>query len=330
MKKGILKNLALFFVSMLLILIFLEASARISYPLYSDYNTEMWRYASQIKMSSDLPNLSHVHRPYSKGDFYGTDVLINSDGFRDYEYSVQKENSTYRILLLGDSVTFGWGVKFNDTFAKRLEMRLNAEKPSKKYSKYEIINTGVGNYNTVMESTTLKYKGLKYSPDLVILNYYINDAEPVPKKPFELLRYSYAYAFLWSKYQNAKVLFLKGFDYKIYYHNLYKGENPGRNKAEAALKDVIDMAKKNKAKILIVVYPEFHNFKNYEFNETTAFVSEISSSKNAPVLDLLPYYVNYEPSSVWVSFEDVHPNSLGHEIAANAIYEKLIKLKLIS
>ena len=39
-----------------------------------------------------------------------------------------------------------------------------------------------GNYNTTQEVNLLIDKGLKYQPDQVVLFYFINDAEPVPKK----------------------------------------------------------------------------------------------------------------------------------------------------
>lgn len=330
MSKEMLKNISMLLVTLSIILVLFELAAKISYPFYANYNTEMWRYSSEIKEVSKHHGLSHEHKPYSKGYFYGTDVSINSDGFRDYEYVIKKDNSTFRSLLLGDSITFGWGVKFNETFAKLLEKRLNEDKHFNKYSKYDVINTGVGNYNTAMELVILNEKGLKYKPDLIILNYYINDVELSPQKPrLGILRYLYSYAFLWDKYQNAKVLFLKGNDYGTYYHKLYEGNFDGKENAKNALYQIIDIAKKNKIKILIVIYPEFHNFKNYEFDEVTRFVSDIAKSKNVSVLDLLPYYRNYKPEPIWVSFEDVHPNALGHQVAADAIYEKLINEGLL-
>src|SRR2546430_1564409 len=48
-------------------------------------------------------------------------VKINSLGMRDREYSVEKPKGTYRILVLGDSYTFGSGVQADETYAKLLE-----------------------------------------------------------------------------------------------------------------------------------------------------------------------------------------------------------------
>lgn len=50
--------------------------------------------------------------------------VVNSLGFRDREFSVQR-NSQYRILAIGDSFTFGWGLNIEDTWVKQLEVQLH-------------------------------------------------------------------------------------------------------------------------------------------------------------------------------------------------------------
>ena len=141
-----------------ILILFLEVVARIIYPFYSNYNTEMVRYTTMVKQVSDNPKLSHEHRPNSSARLYGVNIEVNSDGFRDNEYSVKKDKNTFRILALGDSITFGWGVEFNHTFSEILEQRLNKIKPLKKYKKYEVINAGIGNYNIAMKLALLKKK----------------------------------------------------------------------------------------------------------------------------------------------------------------------------
>ncbi|OGL54617.1 MAG: hypothetical protein A3G31_12105 [Candidatus Schekmanbacteria bacterium RIFCSPLOWO2_12_FULL_38_15] len=93
----------------------------------------------------------------------------NSLGFRDYEYGGKKGN-TFRILVLGDSFTFGAGVEFEDTFVKQLESILGEKNDGKKY---EVINAGVMGYGTDQEYYYLKEWGFKLKPDLVIVAFYI-------------------------------------------------------------------------------------------------------------------------------------------------------------
>lgn len=328
--KPILKNIFFLMVVCIFLILLFEIGARLTYPFYSDYNTEMWRYAKELKKSSNNPLLSHEHIPNSEASLYGTHIKINSDGFRDYEHLIKKEDNTFRILAVGDSITLGWSVKFDNIFTKLLEKKLNNEKPFKDYKNYEVINTGIGNYNTLMELVILKEKCLKYNPDLILLEYYINDAEVIPKKPFILLKYFYSYAFLWAKFQNIKAQFIKGYDYETYYKNLYKEGSIGRKDAKNALLEIISISKEKNIPLVIVIFPEFHNFKDYQFSEVTDFVFEVADSqKDVYILDLLPFYQDYQPESVWVSFEDAHPNDLGNKIAAEAIYQMLINQKLM-
>jgi hypothetical protein len=99
-------------------------------------------------------------------------VTINSEGFRDKSYDIEKDDDTVRIIGLGDSFMFGHAVPDGKEYLTFLENRLNMEQP---HMKWEAVNTAVSGYNTVMELATLKEKGLKYKPDIVILGYVAND-----------------------------------------------------------------------------------------------------------------------------------------------------------
>ena len=74
-------------------------------------------------------------KPGYKGVYYGHPIEINSDGFRDYEYSLDKPEGVYRIALFGDSMCFGQGLALEDIYAKVLERILNTN------SSYNTINS---------------------------------------------------------------------------------------------------------------------------------------------------------------------------------------------
>jgi len=91
--------------------------------------------------------------------------LVSDQGFRDRHYD-KKEDSTYRILCLGDSSTMGTGAYLKETYAKVLE-RLLAEQNLNK--RIEVINAGTGGYGVWQERIMLEEKGLALEPDMVIL-----------------------------------------------------------------------------------------------------------------------------------------------------------------
>ena len=117
------------------------------------------------------PILDHSFIPNSTGKLgskeFRTTYKINSMGFRDYEYALNKPDNVERILILGDSFIEGYGVNIDDTCVKILERKLN-QRGGSRYT-YEVINCGILSYSPTLEYLQLKEKGLCLNPDTVIL-----------------------------------------------------------------------------------------------------------------------------------------------------------------
>jgi hypothetical protein len=153
---------------------------------------------------SRYAGIVYEFRPNVRGRFMGVPVLINSQGLHDNEYSRRKEPGTFRIVGVGDSSLFGWGVPFEDAGLKVLERRLNEQSRGQKF---EVINFGVPGYNTAMEAETFVRRCLEYSPDLVLLNFNTNDYD-VPEfmlRPSDpaTLRKSYLFDLVYSVYEGV-------------------------------------------------------------------------------------------------------------------------------
>ena len=69
-----------------------------------------------------------------------------------------------RILVLGDSVTFGWGVSQGETFSDQMEPLLQEQTGAR----WQVINAGVNGYNSEQEAIYLRTEGMRYSPDHVL------------------------------------------------------------------------------------------------------------------------------------------------------------------
>ncbi|MCG8589588.1 MAG: tetratricopeptide repeat protein [Proteobacteria bacterium] len=105
---------------------------------------------------------------------------INAHGQRDVERQYARTAGVRRIALLGDSLVEGHGVReIEDIFSQQLE-RTWAD------GEVEVLNFGVSGYNTRAEIETLRTKGLKYNPDLVILVFAKNDFDDFLREAFEL------------------------------------------------------------------------------------------------------------------------------------------------
>ena len=110
---------------------------------------------------------------------YDERIFINSLGFRDYEFPKEKPAGTYRILLVGDSLTFGAGVNVEKTFAKQVETLL-LKTPPVQGKHFEVFNLGCGSYNGGQNYLMIKDIASALSPDMVILVHSATDAMEWP------------------------------------------------------------------------------------------------------------------------------------------------------
>ena len=107
------------------------------------------------------------------GWFAGVPVHINSLELRDpREYALEKKPNTFRILVLGDSITFGHGSVYENTYPYLLEQRLKTWKPD---IDWQVWNAAVPGYNTSQELAHLLDVGDRYQPDLVVVGFFEND-----------------------------------------------------------------------------------------------------------------------------------------------------------
>jgi lysophospholipase L1-like esterase len=289
------------------------------------FDLEMWKYARDIKVVSPDPLIGHQHRPHGKARVMGVDLVTNSHGLRDYEYRYERTPDTLRILMLGDSFTEGWGVSLADTFVKRVE-RLFA----KDGTKAEVINTGVGNWNTIQEVEYFLTEGFKYRPDIVVLNFTFNDAEPVPpdKPPGFFMRHCYSCVFLIGRIDTLMREISERRNWVDYYLGLYDhGKAAGWLAAKAYLQKLADYCKSHGIRLLVANFPELHDVKHYRFQEITDLVKQAADQNNVAFIDLLDSVKNEDSSSLWVTPPDPHPNSLADKLFADALYQKLRTLR---
>jgi hypothetical protein len=129
------------------------------------------------------PDLIHRLKPNQHAFTHSFPVETNSYGLRNGELSLQPSPNTLRILCVGDSLTFGNGVRSQDTYPKQLETLLNSDRQKK----YEVINAGVPAYDTWQEIAYLKRYGWQFKPNLVIIGFYANDIVPRPKNIPEIV-----------------------------------------------------------------------------------------------------------------------------------------------
>jgi GDSL-like lipase/acylhydrolase family protein len=100
----------------------------------------------------------------------GASVHTNAYGFRGPEWAVPKTPGAVRVMVLGDSLSFGNLVAYDETFAARLHQALRTRDPAA-----EVVLAASGGWDTAQELAFLEVEGLGYQPDIVVLGFFFND-----------------------------------------------------------------------------------------------------------------------------------------------------------
>ena len=327
MKRKILSNLLATLIGVVVAVLCMEVAVRAFFDDGKQFDLEMWKYALEVKGISSDPLIGHYHRPNRQAFLMGVQFDTNSKGLRDREFSYEKPPGRLRIMMLGDSFTVGWGAKFDETFPKRIE-RMYADRGIQA----EAINTGVGNYNTIQEVEYYLREGYKYNPDIVVLNFTFNDAEPVPvsSPPPTILRICYSCIFVEGRIDSVlRELFVKK-DWADYYLGLYgdDGQAKGWLDAKAYIAKLAAFTKAHGTKLLIASMPELHDVQHYRLQRITDLLHEAADENDVPFVDLLPYVQGVPSPELWVTPPDPHPNGLAHKLFAEGIFDALEKLSV--
>ena len=169
--RNLLATLTITAISAIVSLVILEIFLRIFHPLpLSPLEMHVFRLKSSEYYQKDAelrwrPRKS-IYGRHDKAGSFSTTFRTNSEGFRDKEYELEKPKEICRIIAIGDSFTWGYGVNDHEIYTERLEEML---------PKTEVINLGVTAYSLQQEILYFKREGLKYAPDIVILGFCLND-----------------------------------------------------------------------------------------------------------------------------------------------------------
>lgn len=168
LKKQYIINILISLVTIILIFCVGELILRVIFPLPK--NTGHLRRSEwnrDYRKSVFIPNTEVIDS--------GVPTKINSLGLKNKEIDLHKAENILRILVFGDSFTYGAGLLINDTLSSQLERRLNMD--NNDFIEIQVINFGVSGMNTFQEVMyTLNY-GLRFNPDIIMIVWIHNDME---------------------------------------------------------------------------------------------------------------------------------------------------------
>lgn len=292
---------------------------------------------------SNNANLFYELLPNVRVKWNNSIVVTDPSGyFRISEVQKEPVLPDIKVALVGDSTAFGWKVNYEETYGEILRKKLE----DYTHKSISLRNYSVPGYNSHQILTTLKERVLEWNPDLIILHYDHNDADPIKQKPPNYIAPTYGENFL----KSALVKFVMR-RYR-YFINLkltsvpsdqennpekilgnYRYAGPMFDKHINNLEKIIDIARKRDIPVICYVFNNFVTFaKNKEKDKTFTLLHKplgkkltsmgymvIDSYEHGQRIFVENNWGDWKPT--WCSARDAHPNQLGHQIIADIIFK---------
>ena len=254
----------------------------------------------------------------------------NAHGLRDRDRP-SKVPGTKRVLVMGDSYTWGYAVAEDEAYPQVAE-RLLAERGR---ADIEVLNGAVPDYNSRQERVLLEKLMSIYQPDAAFLAYVVNDAEPstaMPTPPEEVYRHSHS----WFLTELAERVNRKVFRQRLlpsakdnvgssYLDGFEEGSVKWKDSREA-IREMRDLCAAAGKPFAILMMPDFTQpfDEKYELHKIHDAVASWGRELNVPVFDLLTLLFHGEDHTKWMIEWDGHPNAAAHQRIAAFLVDKIL------
>lgn len=154
---------------------------KVSFPIFMVLIT----FASIVALLYGFEFFSNPYRGmpangWIEGEHYTWGHLVknNQYGFRERNFDSPKPAGMYRIMVLGDSLTWGAGLAPEERYTAIAENLLNKTFDD---GKFEILNFGISGGPTIRERDILQQYQDIVDPDLIVVGFCLNDPQPRPQ-----------------------------------------------------------------------------------------------------------------------------------------------------
>ncbi|HEX2898006.1 MAG TPA: SGNH/GDSL hydrolase family protein [candidate division Zixibacteria bacterium] len=268
--------------------------------------------------------------------FEGRTYRLNFMGLRGSDFEIKKNRP--RIIALGNSCTFGWGVEESEIFTALMQNQLD---------KYEVINAGVPGYSSFQGKIFYESKITGLKPDILLILFAWNDqwlaANDIPDKnqkfPPELVIKTQNLLNHFHSYRLLKRILLSSLEKDP--DSLFNRKEPvsrvGLDDFYQNLKSICTEAKTNGTTPILLTSPapslekyfvpgstsSLHSYHD-KYNET---IRQLAEDENIEIVDLASEFDRHNGLFDDADYDPIHFNVLGHDLAAFLITRKINSLK---
>jgi hypothetical protein len=264
-------------------------------------------------------------------DYLGPDgrivYEINQYGMRGPAVPTAEAGGAYRVICLGDSITFGEGVRYPDTYPAQLQKLLTQTMPDRRV---EVINAGVQAYGTKEEAAFYLLQCAPFRPDAVVLGFFLNDAidfsetirqNEAMTKNLQIsifARVSRICEIIERRWQTARIQ-------HDYFDSIRRSfSSPAWTECKQVLAGMVRVSREDRFRFVVVVFPVLWQLdEGYPFRDLHAEVLRACREAGCECIDLLDVFQGRPAEGLWVHPTDQHPNEIAHHLAAEAVARRL-------
>jgi hypothetical protein len=292
-----------------------EVILRIVGPGYYQFNNRSHEYFSNPRGYFDPLRVEGGHQIYG---------LEYKETEEDYRAGSEPAAGRPLLLGLGDSFTYGRGVRPEHTYLVRLQQRFNRENVP--IAVKNAARVGADVYEVAGQ---YEYEAARQKPELVVYGFVLNDFRLPTSRRIVGSDYvdqnngGYMYD-PWRRYSAIYnyALFLRDrrrLETETLDNYLRAYEGPSATKGFATLEALDKAVSSDGGRLVILLFPLLYEFDRYPFASIHAKIEEFARTRNILFLDLLPAMSARDPEDLWAHPIDHHPNDVAHEIAAEAL-----------
>ena len=307
--------------STIIALVFCEIVLRVKHHFIPQYDIEMGKYAQALKIKVSNEKINHIHKKNKSAVLQKVLISTNSYGQRNKEINNNiLKNYERKFLIIGSSVTLGWGVEQSKTFSAKLN---DISKENNK--NWIFINGGIGNYNAERYVNNYFENWIDLEVTDIIINFFVNDTEVLENNEVNfLVKYSHFAVVLWKLINSYKPNL--GNDNLVnYYEKLYEDDFIGYQKTKENLIKLNDHCKIKMINCYLVNMPDIHQLKPYKLKFINEKISSFAKKIDLRYFDLLNTLQTEDEKKFWNKYNDPHPNQYAHSLIAITIFENLNK-----
>lgn len=268
------------------------------------------------------------------GRLHLKDPARNRWGLRDRDYPAIRAPGTQRLLILGDSFTFGSDVERPFVFPELIERALGEDPPRSAPAGVEVLNGGLPGSLTDSWLALWNQVADEFDPDAVLVVFFLRDGTTVTSQGFfqsvrseiaarnqasGLYRLSYLYRLLLDRLDRRRISrdFVERFETEYFGHD---GDTAEWQRAQRNLRELRASAEARGARFGFAVFPVLVDLDDdYPFQRYEDLVVGFGREQGFRTHDMLPDFRGENAPDLWVGPANQHPNPRGHAIAARSL-----------